>query len=158
MRSNNGWKTLWKKRYYKIYPCPSNENGINEIGKYVKVDSRILKYLLGIYNSTAIKVYCTLCWATVTKDDNGNIIDDWGEITYDWLVERVGLAESGKNENNIASILNNFYMVGLLERKFETRPKDLLNGKTIQVRHYKYRINSFEEFKKIQKQGGRKVK
>lgn len=137
------------KVYYKIYPCPHGELGKNAVGKYVKVDSRILKYLIQIYNSTAIKVYCTLLWATELKD---------GELTYDWIVERVGLSESGKNNNEIANILNNFYMVGLIERSYYYDTKDLPSGKCIPIKHYKYKVNSFSDFKKIQKQGGRKIK
>ena len=137
------------KVYYKIYPCPHGELGKNAVGKYVKVDSRILKYLIQIYNSTAIKVYCTLLWATELKD---------GELTYDWIVERVGLSESGKNNNEIANILNNFYMVGLIERSYYYDTKDLPSRKCIPIKHYKYKVNSFSDFKKIQKQGGRKIK
>lgn len=138
------------KVYYKIYPCPHAELGKNAVGKYVKVDSRILKYLIQIYNSTAIKVYCTLLWATELKD---------GELTYDWIVERVGLSTKGGNgEKTVADILHNFYMVGLIERSYHYDTKDLPDGKCIQVKHYKYKVNSFSDFKKIQKQGGRKIK
>lgn len=147
------------KVYYKIYPCPHNEHGINGVGKYVQIDSRILKFLVNTSNSTAIKVYSTLCWATVTRNENGVITDDWGEVTYEWLAEKVGLSTKGsRGRDTIADILYSLYAVGLIEKKEEYREKDLPNGKCIQVKHQRYKINSFSEFKKIRKQGGRIIK
>lgn len=131
------------KVFYKIYPSISEE-GHNRLGKYVKIDSRILKYL-AIYDSVAIKVYCTLVWKLAEGEQ---------QITYEWLAEKVGLKFSEHSQGNlttIADIIDTFVKVGLINRKNYNYIKEDIDGDVL-IRSYKYSLNSYEEFRRILKE------
>ncbi len=121
------------KIFYKIYPSIVEGNK-NQLGKYVKIDSRILKYLINVYNGTAIKIYCTLVWKLAEGEQ---------QLTYEWIAEKVGLSISEHSKGNlstIADILSNFNDCKLIKQT----EFNFYKGE-IYTKGYKYKLTT-EEF------------
>ena len=132
--------------YYKIIPCANDgTRGKDDSlkGSYVIIDSRILQYLVNVYNSTAIKIYCTLKWLLYDKKTGKDIER---QLTIDFICKQIGLNEvSGKNRKTVSDVLNTFSKVGLINRKSFT----YCNDKGDFITSYKYSINDYKTFKRI---------
>lgn len=122
------------KVYYRIYPLTKEGEANNY--KYVTIDSRILKYLVRVFDSTAIKVYCSLVWILAEGEK---------QITYEFLAKTVGLSTKGNTANGnlktIADILYTLEEVKLIEREIFYDTKDLING-SIPIKCYKYKLTT----------------
>ena len=132
--------------YYKIIPCANDGTKSKDgslKGSYVIIDSRILQYLVNVYNSTAIKIYCTLKWLLYDKETEKEIER---QLTIDFICKQIGLNEvSGKNRKMVSDVLNTFSKVGLINRKSFT----YCNDKGDFITSYKYSINDYKTFKRI---------
>ena len=132
--------------YYKIIPCANDGTKSKDgslKGSYVIIDSRILQYLVNVYNSTAIKIYCTLKWLLYDKETEKEIER---QLTIDFICKQIGLNEvSGKNRKMVSDVLNTFSKVGLINRKSFT----YCNDKGDFITSYKYSINNYKTFKRI---------
>ena len=129
------------RAYYKIMPYTIGDNG--EL-QYVKIDSRILEYLCKIYDSNAIKVYCTILWLLFDKEKK---CYTERKITRDWLVKEIGLSDtSDKNIKHIGWILKNFCNNKILKRRAETITEKKIGEVAVVKTVYYYSLPTIEEF------------
>ena len=128
------------RAYYKIMPYTIGDNG--EL-QYVKIDSRILEYLCKIYDSNAIKVYCTILWLLFDKEKK---CYTERKITRDWLVKEIGLSDtSDKNIKHIGWILKNFCNNKILKRRAETITEKKISEDAVVITVYYYSLPTIEE-------------
>lgn len=128
-------------KYYKIMPYVFADNGNLQ---YVKIDSRILKFLIDTSSSNGIKVYCTLLWILWDKEKECYVKK---QLTRDWLCKQIGLSEKSKNNlETIGNILYTFEKVGLIARDKETITVEQKGQNSIVKTVYCYTLCTVEEF------------
>lgn len=139
--------------YYKINPYAQNGNGM---GKFVTIEETILRYMVNVYNSNTIKVYCTIKWLLYDKDKKGYIKR---QLTRDFLCRQIGLSINSKNNlQAMTDILNSLVASGLLKRTMTINTDCSKENGNIQTKTiYEYEISSVEEFKEYTKNLGRKA-
>lgn len=138
--------------YYKINPYAQNGNGM---GKFVTIEESILRYLVNVYNSNTIKVYCTIKWLLYDKDKRCFVKR---QLTRDFLCRQIGLSVSSKNNLQVMTdILNSLTASGLIKRTMKANTEATKeNGQTQTKTIYEYEIATVEEFKEYTKNLGKR--
>lgn len=70
--------------------------GVAETSETVKADTRIMQALINMLETEEIKEFSPEFFITVLGTANGNTVEDFQELTHQWVSENLGPEEDGR--------------------------------------------------------------